>query len=315
MTSIQWAPIHETNFDSASNTKRFIVVHNTANGQSYEGMAANNINYFRSPYRNASASYFIDDGPVIYQAVRDDASAWHCGDAASRNGCNNYNSFGIEVCEGPDGRYTDNEIENLRWLVTRLMDKFDIDADHVVRHHDVTGKNCPWFYTDDAEWSKLHAIITNSEQPEPAPDTARYAQLWGTNGAESQKFILHQFKEGTIGLKVVKTGKYLDVRGSEYKPGTNVIAYRSTSNDNQRFNIVDRGDGLVSIHPKMAPELCLDVSGGESVAGAKVNLWTYNTKERQPNQHWTKCTNKDGTVTFVTAMDLKLILDVQNGGA
>ena len=314
MSSVQWAPIHESNFDAVSNAKRYIVIHNTANGSSDEGMAWNNICYFRGAYRQASASYFVDDGPVIYQAVRDDASAWHCGDGDGRSGCNNYNSFGIEVCEGPDGRFTDNEIDNLRYLVTKLMAQFGIDADHVIRHYDVSGKNCPWFYTNDAEWSKLHAKITGNDDPEPVVDDSRYLQLWASNGAESQKFILHQFKEGTIGLKVVKSGKYADIRRSEYKPGTNVIAYRSTANDNQRFNIVDRGDGLVSIHPKMAPELCLDVSGGEAIAGAKVNLWTYNEKKRQPNQHWHKCVNEDGTVTFVTAMDLKLILDVQNGG-
>lgn len=145
-------------------------------------------------------------------------------------------------------------------------------------------------------------------------DMSKVVQLWASNGGDAQKFIIHQFKEGTIGLKVVKSGKYLDVEDSKYKSGTPVIAWRSTAADNQRFVIIDRGEGLVSIHPKMDKTLCLDVTGGKGNVRDRIQLWTYNTKTMQRNQVWHKCPNEDGTYTFLTALDTKLALDVVNGG-
>lgn len=154
------------NYTSRGTDPSYIVIHNTANGTAAEGTAWNNTNYFKDVNRDASATYFIDDGDVIWQCVRDTDTAWHCGESASRNGVYNYNSIGIEVCESDDGWFTDNEIENLRWLVQKLMDEYDIPASHVCRHHDVTGKNCPWRYVDDENWSKLMDEITSSGNPQ-----------------------------------------------------------------------------------------------------------------------------------------------------
>lgn len=157
-------------------------------------------------------------------------------------------------------------------------------------------------------------MVPPAEPKKEEEDMSKYVQLWPSNGGDAQKFLLHQFADDTIGLKVKKSGKYLDVQGSEYKPRTPVIAWRSTAEDNQRFVIKDRGNGLVSIHPKMAPDLCLDVSGGKGEDRDRINLWPYNTKEVQRNQHWHKCPNEDGTYTFLTSMDRKAALDVVNGG-
>ncbi len=298
MPSIAWSPINADNYSPWTNRKEWIVVHNTANGQSYEGMAANNINYFKSPGRKASASYFIDDGPVIHQAVSDEHSAWHCGEATSRNGATNYNSF-----------VTKNEKDNLRYLVTRLMSQFGIDADHVVRHHDVTGKNCPWLYSDDARWAELKSYITTKEAP--VEDKTGFVQLWTSNGADSQKWNETNWKGKYCMLRVKASAKYLDVEGAVYKAGTRVIAYRYNGYDNQLWEVIDRGNGMVSIHPKNAPHLCLDVKGGAGNDGDGTILYGW---KNQRNQLWHRCVNADGTCTYVTALDRKAALDVYRGG-
>lgn len=161
------------NFNFRNTIPRWIVIHNTANGTSREGTAYNNTVYFKDVNRNASAHYFVDDGDTVWQCVRDTDTAWHVGEAASRNGCYNTNSIGIEVCETADGWFTDKEVDTLRELVGSLMQLYGIPAERVCRHHDVTGKNCPWYYTDDERWAELKARILE--------DDMRPADVWEYN--------------------------------------------------------------------------------------------------------------------------------------
>lgn len=161
------------NFNFRDTIPRWIVIHNTANGTSREGTAYNNTVYFKDANRNASAHYFIDDGDVVWQCVRDTDTAWHVGEAQSRNGCYNTNSIGIEVCETAGGWFTDKEIDTLRELVGSLMDIYGIPPERICRHHDVTGKSCPWYYTDDERWAELKARILE--------DDMRPADVWEYN--------------------------------------------------------------------------------------------------------------------------------------
>ena len=157
------ANLTNVNYNSRGTNPRWIVIHNTANGTDAEGTAYNNTVYFKNTIRNASAHYFCDSGPTIWQCVPETDTAWHVGEAPSRNGCYNTNSIGIEVCERADGKFSDAEIDNLRWLVQDLMDRYDIPAERVCRHHDVTGKECPWYYSNDSRWAELKAQILGDD--------------------------------------------------------------------------------------------------------------------------------------------------------
>lgn len=160
----------------------WIVVHNTANGTSAEGTAYNNTAYFKNVYRAASAHYFVDDGPVIWRCVDDADAAWHCGEAASRNGAYNWNAIGIEVCEPYDGEFTAAEKENLRWLVTKLMDRYGIDKAHICRHNDVTGKGCPWFYAQDGKaWEELRDYIAGDSERHDESEVLNMQALFQPN--------------------------------------------------------------------------------------------------------------------------------------
>lgn len=152
------------NYTWRGSNPSWIVIHNTANETSSPPIAYNNTQYFKNEYRGASANYFIDDSDVIWCCVEPINTAWHCGEAPSENGCYNYNSIGIEVCEPASGKFTDKEIDNLTWLVQKLMNEYGIDSEHICRHHDVTGKNCPWYYCNDVKWEELKATITGSDE-------------------------------------------------------------------------------------------------------------------------------------------------------
>lgn len=102
------------------------------------------------------------DGTIYKAADPCTAVVWQCGGGLQGSGghsfykiCTNYNSIGIEcgVCANTSARdlsgdsnlwyFTEQTQESLVWLVSKLMDDFDISFDHVIRHYDVTGKICP----------------------------------------------------------------------------------------------------------------------------------------------------------------------------
>lgn len=191
------------NFNFRNTLPRWIVVHNTANGTSEEGTAYNNTVYFKDTYRSASAHYFIDDGDTVWQCVRDTDTAWHVGEAASRNGCYNTNSIGIEVCETAGGWFTDKEIATLRELVRGLMDFYGIPAERVCRHHDVTGKSCPWYYSDDDRWAELKAQITEDDMITKDDANA----IWAFDNWGDQEGAL----KGTAWRNLIDTNKRIQV--------------------------------------------------------------------------------------------------------
>lgn len=138
----------------------YIVVHYTAN---YGDTAKNNADYFAREVVKASAHYFVDES-AVWQSVPDDRIAWHCGGGLQGSGghthygkCKNANSIGVEICMlDKQGRLRQGSIDNAAKLVRELMDKYGVPADRVIRHYDVTGKNCPApMVSDMAMWRKF----------------------------------------------------------------------------------------------------------------------------------------------------------------
>ncbi len=145
------------NFDSGSiNRIKYIVVHFTANNGD---TAYGNTNYSKS-YRGASAHYFVDENN-IYQSVEDKNIAWHCGAKKYKHStCRNSNSLGVELCSRKDSKgnfyFMDKTVYNAVELIKMLMAKYNVPIANVIRHYDVTGKNCPEpFVRDIKAWQNF----------------------------------------------------------------------------------------------------------------------------------------------------------------
>ena len=137
---------------------KYIVIHYTANDGD---TAFGNAKYFHSTGNlQASAHYFVDEDEV-WQSVKDGDTAFHCGAKRYRHpDCRNDNSIGIELCSRKSGGgkyYFKAETEDrAAELVRGLMAKYGIDTNHVLRHYDVTGKNCPAPFVDDiTKWQNF----------------------------------------------------------------------------------------------------------------------------------------------------------------
>lgn len=152
------------NYNPMTNKKNeFIVIH-------YVGAvstAKNNADYFQNEDRGASANYFVDEND-IYRVVKDTDKAWHVGGADKYyNNCRNSNSIGIEMCCYKNGEKLDvkkSVINRTVELTKELMNKYNIPAENVVRHYDVTHKKCPApFLDDEARWSDFKAKLGASD--------------------------------------------------------------------------------------------------------------------------------------------------------
>jgi len=155
---------HQDNFAKTSRDLGkvcYIVIHYTANKND---TAAGNCKYFKNNVTKSSAHFFVD-GKEILQSVPLSHAAWHCGgkllsgtQGGTYNGkCTNTNSIGIELCGTgstkteilPNQATIDMAIE----LTKELMAEFNIPAENVIRHFDVTWKQCPAYWVDDKKWN------------------------------------------------------------------------------------------------------------------------------------------------------------------
>ena len=168
------------NYKNASRGKsdiKYIVIHYTGNNGD---TAKANANYFSNTTTGTSAHYFVDEND-IYQSVKDEDIAWHCG----TNGtyyhayCRNSNSIGIEICMlDKNGNLRTNSINRAIELTKYLMGKYGINIGHVVRHYDVTHKSCPQpFVANSNLWTSYkNSLVVNTTKSVKKEDEEELTQ-------------------------------------------------------------------------------------------------------------------------------------------
>ena len=123
-----------------------IVVHYTANPGS---TAMDNRNYFEglkdSHETQASSNFVVGLEGEIVQCV----PTWEVAYASNSR---NIDTVSIECCH-PDetGRFNDATYQSMVKLCAWLCMKFDLTSEDVIRHYDVTGKNCPKYFVENED--------------------------------------------------------------------------------------------------------------------------------------------------------------------
>lgn len=107
--------------------------------------------------------------------------AWHVG--VNYGGglfgiCNNHNSIGIEMCVQAGYNY-DKAFRNTVEICKMLMQKFGIDADHVVSHYDVCAKNCPSAIRAKGDWNRFKQLIGAKAATTTVDKYYRIRKTWG----------------------------------------------------------------------------------------------------------------------------------------
>ena len=129
-----------------SSNPQYIVIHYTANPGS---SAKQNRDYFDNLQNThityASAQFVIGLEGEIIQCVP-------CNEIAYCSNSLNDQCISIEMCHPDDtGNFNDATYNSCVYLVAHLMNYYHMDMDHLIRHYDVTGKNCPKYFVDNPE--------------------------------------------------------------------------------------------------------------------------------------------------------------------
>ena len=123
---------------------RNIVIHYVANPGS---TALQNRNWYANPDSEVSSHFLVGlDGEVIQCLPLDEIS--------SASNHRNSDTISIEVCH-PDesGAFTSESYASLVRLTAWLLDTTGLTPSDVIRHYDITGKDCPrYFVRNEDRW-------------------------------------------------------------------------------------------------------------------------------------------------------------------
>lgn len=173
--------ITKINFTDKNNVARikYIVIHYFGGLSTALQLAE----YWAREYAGASAHYAIGHEGEIFQIVEDDDVAWHCGAKSYKHAaCRNTNSIGIEMAvkkkdsstknaTDKDWYFTPQTVATAVELTRQLMKKYNIPAENVIRHYDVTGKICPnpyYYNLFENTWQTFEAAISAPEAQDAA---------------------------------------------------------------------------------------------------------------------------------------------------
>lgn len=144
-----------------------ITLHYTANPG---GTAKNHRDYFARGEVYASAHIFVDDNEARCIIPLNEV-AYHANEAPCKIGYlkpnANFNSIGIEMCLDRNGCITTDTFNRTVRVVKELQATYGIKEDRIVRHFDITGKNCPapWV-ANPTEFPRFKNCLANKVEEE-----------------------------------------------------------------------------------------------------------------------------------------------------
>ncbi|MGN0169958.1 MAG: N-acetylmuramoyl-L-alanine amidase family protein [Lachnospiraceae bacterium] len=134
-----------------------IVVHYTANPGT---TAIENQKYFEglkdSHITKASSHFIIGLEGEIVQCIPTSEISYASNER-------NVDTISIECCHKDDsGRFTKETYQSLVELCAYLMGRFELNSEDLLRHYDVTGKNCPkYFVENQSAWDTFKEDVNS----------------------------------------------------------------------------------------------------------------------------------------------------------
>lgn len=218
----------------------YIVVHWVGNANS---SALANRNYFENlrltHKTQASAHYVVGLKGEVIQCIPDNEVAFHAGSHSM-----NRKSIGIENCH-PDwsGKFNDATYYSLVDLCVELCKKYKINADHVIRHYDVTGKQCPLYYVKNStEWALFRNRIAQrlNQNIEPVKEEKFEMAKTYRNGSTSEPV----YADTTCRTKTGSLDKYETCECLAIVNGVYLVKYKVNGSNAYKTGFVKYNGGV-----------------------------------------------------------------------
>lgn len=214
-----------------------IIIHWTANTNRRANAMANR-NYFNSKHYDANgnviyaSAHYIVDSTAIVQCLPDNEVGYHVGAKASRytdtakrimGGISspNYVTIGIEMCVNSDGNFDITRAQTVE-LTRMLARKYNISRENILRHYDITRKDCPRMMLEESIWGAFldevfaSAAVTNSYR-------VNVAQLNVRAGDGTQNPIVRKLAKGDIVTVLDKLGVWYQIGQGEFVHGDYLV--------------------------------------------------------------------------------------------
>lgn len=153
---------------TASDPITGIVIHYTANPGSTAQENRDYFNNLKDTHETSASSHFVVglDGEIV-QCV----PTWEIAYASNER---NHDTISIECCH-PDetGKFTDKTYASVVQLTAFLCQKYNLTEESVIRHYDVTGKNCPKYFVENEDaWITFKADVKAALEKSAADENA-----------------------------------------------------------------------------------------------------------------------------------------------
>ena len=143
---------YDTTYKRKYNEIKAIVIHYTGNDND---TAENNAKFFSNPVSpQRSAHFFVDRNGNIVRSLFIKNVAWSVGIPGKGVIYNNKNTVSIELCDIADKDISKKQEEALKWLIKKIRKKCK-NANQIIRHYDINGKQCPLRYLNPVKWDNL----------------------------------------------------------------------------------------------------------------------------------------------------------------
>lgn len=215
---------------------KFISIHYDAGTSSKAGTAKSLAAWFKAganPANPASSDFIVDDASVVqYNPDIENRYTWCVGGSkygkmsTSLGGrlygiAKNSNCINIEIksnktnkkslnADDKDWYFTDAALNNAAELVRELMAKYNIPAENVIMHHEVTGKLCPAMWTHDESelqgWYDFKKKLSAAPADDDDGDVlycVQTAAFRNKDYAEKELAEVRKFRPGAF-IKVMK---------------------------------------------------------------------------------------------------------------
>ena len=177
----------------ATETIENIVVHYTANPGT---TAQQNRDFFESlkdTHDTSVSSHFVVglEGEII-QCIPTSERAY----ASNQR---NYNTVSIECCHMDDtGKFNDSTYNSVVELCAWQCCKFNLQAEDVIRHYDVTGKACPKYFVDNQqEWDKFIQDVSDYIKDNAVEMTKEERDAYYGEGGSAQEAAEEESSENS----------------------------------------------------------------------------------------------------------------------
>ena len=132
-----------------------IVIHYTANPGSTAKQNRDYFNGLQYTHQTQASSHFVIglDGEIV-QCI----PTWEVAYASNER---NKDTVSIECCHPSEGgNFTDATYRSMVQLTAWLCQKFELTEEDVIRHYDVTGKNCPKYFVEHEDaWVQFKSDV------------------------------------------------------------------------------------------------------------------------------------------------------------